>query len=401
MTGDGLRSALSFAVSRGEHVKLKQLRLSGLRKVTDETMRTLGRAAPALEVLDLSYARDLHNSAIEALVACTEEDAQSLEVAQLTPREAGRDPADPGRYWRRITRLRHLNLSYCALLTDHACSHLAYAVPKLEFLELAGLGPEMRDTGLVRLLNTTPLIRRLDLEDATEVSDEVLEALTPSTPMQQPLFTPSPSAPEPGHALEHLIVSYANVESEALSALIRACPRLRILEADNTRMTGIALKEFVHAARERKIQDAKVVAVDCRSVGEFSVKEVAGVSRPRMGWVSWHARKLGYLDGRDDEGLSVGQDECDPNRVVVKTFYSWQTVDATQAAREKRRKSHSRRGVNSTSASSAISEEADAVSTPGRARWWSPGGRRSTTPGTPTLVDFNTSTDRGEGCTIM
>ena len=99
----------------------------------------------------------------------------------------------------------------------------------------------------------------------------------------------------------------------------------------------------------------------------------------------------------------MGQDECDSNRVVVKTFYSWQTVDAMQAAREKRRKSHSRRGVNSTSASSAISEETDGVSTPGRARWWSPGGRRSTvtTPGTPTLVDFNTNADRGEGCTIM
>ncbi|KAI0095229.1 hypothetical protein BDY19DRAFT_1044799 [Irpex rosettiformis] len=400
MTGDGLRSALSYGVSRGEHVKLKQLRLSGLKKVTDETMRILGRAAPALEVLDLSYARDLHNSAIEAFTACTEDGGQTLEVTQLTAREAGRDPADTRRYWRRITRLRHLSLSFCVLLTDHACSHLAHAVPKLEFLELAGIGPDMRDTGLVHLLNTTPLIRRLDLEDATEVSDEVLEALTPSTPMQ-PLSINSripPPTPEPGHALEHLIVSYANIESEALSALIRACPRLRILEADNTRMTGITLREFVQTARERKIQDAKVVAVDCRGVGEYSVKEVASLSRPRMGWVSWHARKLGYLDWRDDEGLGEGQDECDSTRVVVKTFYSWQGVDAVQAAREKKRKSHTRR-VASTG--STVSEDADTVSTPARARWWSPGGRRSSGPNTPTLLDLNTNTDRGDGCIVM
>ncbi|KAI0803182.1 hypothetical protein BC629DRAFT_1283905 [Irpex lacteus] len=409
LTGDGLRSALTYGESRGEHVKLKELRLSGIKKVTDATMRLLGRAAPALEVLDLSYSRDLHNSAIEAFVACTEEDSESMDVVQLTAREAGRDPNDRGRYWRRVTRLRHLNLSFCLLLTDNSCSHLAHAVPKLEFLELAGIGTEMRDAGLVRLLDTTPLIRRLDLEDATEVSDEVLRALTPSAPTatQPTSSTPStrvlaPPAPEPGHALEHLVLSYANVESEALSALIRACTRLRVLEADNTRMTGVTLKEFVHAARERKIQDAKVVAVDCRSVGEYAVRDVEGQSRPRMGWVSWHARKLAYLDGRDNEELSVvGQDECDSARVVVKTFYSWQAVDAVQAAREKKRKSHARRGANSTGNSSAISEDADAVSTPGRARWWSPSGRRSSGPSTPTLLDLNTNNDRGEGCTIM
>jgi F-box and leucine-rich repeat protein 2/20 len=399
MTGDGIHSALLYAASRGERVDLKQLRLSGLRKVSDEMMRMLGKVATSLEVLDLSYARDLHNSAVEAFVACTEEDAKHMETVQLTAHEAGRDSYDTGRYWRRITRLRHLNLSSCVLLTDHACSHLAHSAPNLEFLELAGIGPELRDNGLVRLLKTTPFIRRLDLEDATEVSDDVLAALTPSVPASSPNPRSAPPPPEPGHALEHLIVSYTNIETEALSDLVRACTRLRVLEADNTRMTGLTLKEFVHTALERKIADAKIVAVDCRSVGEYCVKEVAAHTRPRMGWRSWHARKLRYLDARDGEGLGgVGQDECDPYRVVVKTFYSWQTVDAVQAAREKRRKSGSRRSANSTG-SGGVSEDFE-VPTPGRARWWSPGGRRSTTaPNTPTLLDLNT--DRGEGCTIM
>lgn len=397
MSGEGIRSAASCAVARGEHIQLKQLRLSGLRKVSDETMHMLGKAAPFLEVLDLSYARDLHNSAIEAFVSCTEEDARIIDVVQLTAREAGREAGDSERYWRRVTRLRHLNLSACVLLTDHACSHLAHTMPKLEFLELAGIGSELNDDGLVRLLTTTPHIRRLDLEDATAVSDDVLVALTPLNTTLPPSRTPRNAPPEPGHALEHLIISYANVESEALSELIRACPRLRVLEADNTRLTGVAMKEFVQTARRRKIADAKIVAVDCRSVGEFAVKEMTAHSRPRMGWRSWHARKLGYLDAKDEEGLGVGQDECDPYRVVIKTFYSWQTVDAVQAAREKKRKSSTRRRGNGT-ASSVCSEEGG-TSSPGRARWWSPSSRRSTEPSTPTLLDLNT--DRGEGCTIM
>lgn len=395
MDGEGIRSVAAAAVARGERVGLKELRLSGLKGVTDGMLAALGRAAPFLEVLDLSYTT-VHNSAIEAFVACTEEDSAQIPAVHLSAREAGRDASDSSRYWRRVTSLRHLNLSSCVLLTDHACSHLAYAVPKLEFLELAAIGPELRNDGLVRLLNTTPYIRRLDLEDATEVTDAVLEALTPAPPLPPPPRGAPPRAPDPGHALEHLVLSYANVESDALAELIRRCPRLRVLEADNTRMTGAVLREFVQTMRSRKTLDAKVVAVDCRSVGEHVIKELAPLTRTRLGWRSWHARKLAYLDGRDNEDLGVGQDECDPARVVVKSFYSWQTVDAVKAAREKKRLGGSRRANNGSGNSSAF--EHTASSSTGRARWWSPSGRRSSGLATPTLLDH---ADRGEGCTIM
>ncbi|EKM61416.1 uncharacterized protein PHACADRAFT_247982 [Phanerochaete carnosa HHB-10118-sp] len=394
LDAEGIRFAAAAAVGRGERINLKELRLSGLKGVNDDMMTALGRAAPFLEVLDLSYTT-VHNSAIEAFVACNERDSATLRAVHLSAREAGRDPSDPNRYWRRVTSLRHLNLSSCVLLTDHACSHLAHAVPKLEFLELAGIGPELRDDGLVRLLNTTPYIRRLDLEDATEVTDAVLQALTPSPPPTSPPRGAPPLTPEPGHALAHLVLSYASVESDALTELIRLCPRLRTLEADNTRMTGLVLREFVQTMRSRKAHDAKVVVIDCRSVSEHTIKELAPQTRPRMGWRSWHARKLAYLDGRDDEGLSVGQDECDTARVVVKSFYSWQTVDAVKAAREKKRLAGSRR-ANNTSGNSSISEPVSP--SPVRARWWSPSGRRSSGPATPTLLD---NADRSEGCTIM
>ncbi|KAK7686684.1 hypothetical protein QCA50_010284 [Cerrena zonata] len=412
MNGEGVLSASSAAVKRGEYMQLKQLRLSGLERVSDEMMRTLGRAAPYLEVLDLSCCRDIHNSSIEAFVTLSEDDLPSFEFdwVQLTSREAGRDPSDyTTRYWRRITQLRHLNLSCCILLTDHACSHLAHAVPKLEFLELASIGPELGDDGLVRLLKTTPGIRKLDLEDDTEISDDLLVAITPSPPQDPPATVPDTTTPtttltfrrspppEPGHALEHIVLSYADVNSDTLTELVRNCTKLKVLEADNTRMSGLVLREFVQLAHSRSHLNARIVAVDCRGVGEYAVKEVTPLTRPRLGWRSHHARKLNYLDARDDEGhlTGIGQDECDEKRVVVKTFYSWQTVDAVCAAREKKRKS-ARRGMNSSGSSTASRD--DVVFASGRARWWSPSGRRASGPGTPTLLDAN---GNREGCIIM
>lgn len=396
MSADGIQSFSSNSLARGEPTKLKVLRMAGLKRISDEMMAALGRAAPLLEVLDLSSARDLHNSSVEAFVACTQEDASKFEIVELSSRDAGRDPMDPSRVWRRVTRLRHLSLSACALLTDHACSHLAFAAPQLEFLELAGIGPELRDSGVVRLLATTPFIRRVDLEDATDITDDVLVALTPTRDPSEPVANQrSPPPPEPGHALEHIILSYTDVSNDSLLEVIRKCPRLTVLEADNTRLSGSTLREFVSLAQERKTRDARIVAIDCRHVSESVVGDLTTHTRPRLGWRSWHARRLAFLDARDEEGLGVGQDECDEKRVVVKTFYSWQTVDAVRAAREKRRKAGSRRALNGSSSSSG---GYDAVSASGRARWWSPSGRRSSGPGTPTLLDTNN--DR-EGCTIM
>ncbi|KAI0962374.1 hypothetical protein AcV7_001231 [Taiwanofungus camphoratus] len=392
--GDGIHSLASAILARKEPSSLKELRIAGLKRITDEIMGALGKAAPNLEVLDLSHVRDLHNSAVEAFVSCTDVDAAKFETVELSSREAGRDPTDSTKYRRRVTRLRHLSLSSCIMLTDHACSHLAHAVPNLEFLEMAGIGADLRDGGLVRLLDTTPFIRRLDLEDASEITDDVLLAITPE-PVTSGPRSRVPPLPRPGHALEHLIISYAtDVTNEALLELIENCPRLRVIEADNTRMSSTVVKKFVRLSRERKFVDSKIVAIDCRGVGEQTVKDLTEETRPRIGSRSFEARKLGYLDARDEEGLIVGQDECDELRVALKTFYSWQTVDAVRAAREKKRKMTRR----NTDVSSSSGTDEFVGTSAGRARWWSPGGRRSSGPSSPLLLDLNN--DR-EGCTIM
>lgn len=388
--GEGVRALAAAALSRGAHLLLKELRLAGLRHVNDTTMATLGKAAPYLEVLDLSYARTLHNSALEAFVACA--DTPGLETVLLTAREAGRDPGDAATYRRRVTRLRHLALSACVLLTDIACAHLAHTVPRLELLELAGIGAELRDAGLVHLLATTPHLRRLDLEDACEITDAVLATLTPAV---DPRAAP---APAPGHALEHLVISYAtHVGDGALLALVRGCARLCVLEADNTRVSGAVLREFVRLARERRRRGARVVAVDCRGVGESLVRELAGATRPRAGWRAHAARRLRYVDALDG---AAEQDECDEQRVVLKTFYSWQAVDAVRAAREKRRKATSRRAANESGGN--VTEEEDMFAAAGRARWWSPSGRRAASGSgrnsPPEVADTNNDRD---GCRLM
>ena len=410
MDAEGVRSLAGAANLRGEHLKLKELRLCALRHVSDSMMRALGRAAPFLEVLDLSYARHLHNSALEAFVACEEfGDNYHLGVDTIivSARDLGRETTDSGptRFRRRVTHLRHLALSFCVMLTDNACSNLAWSVPKLEFLELAGIGQDLKDGGLVRLIEQTPYIRRLDLEDASDIGNTVIAALTPGP---VPITATSPIPPkQPGHALQHLNISYAsNITDDALLSLIRKCTNLTSLEADNTRMGSTVVREFVRLSRQRKAIDARVVAIDCRGIGESLVKELSPMTRPRLGWCAYAARKLGYLDGRDEvleaeDGLmkvGQGQDECDEQRVVIKTFYSWQTVDAVKAAREKRRKSTPRRnrvrdgsddsfgsgleglgGYGGGSEGEGSSAGGAGVGGGGRSgmRWWSPGGRRT------------------------
>lgn len=378
------------ATINSTHLDIVQLRLSGLKHVDEDMMAALGRAAPALEVLDLSYARQLRNSAMEAFVACTEDDTEgdlSVDIVRLFAREVGRD--GDGCFCRRVTRLRHLALSSCPLLTDVACSNLAHSVPCLEMLEMAGIGTFLEDDGLVRLLRTTPQIRSIDLEDASEISDALLEALMPEDEDD----ARASSEVRPGHALERLIVSNAaELSDSAFRSLIRGCKQLRVLEADGTQISASVLREFVETARERNVSDARIVVIDCRGIGEAVTKDMSAATRPRQGWRAYGARKLKYLDGRDEiiDDIKGGQDECDETRVVLKSFHAWLAVDAVTAAREKIRRSH-RRNQN------ASSDEADF---PGRPmRWWQPGGR--TRPNSFTGSHNVAGLNSGDSCTIM
>lgn len=428
-----------FPVPARRFPNLKELKLSGLKRITGQTMFMLGWGIPDLKVLDVSGARTLGDDDLEAFVRWDErfEDVQVLKAQTrdgvmdeepygritLTSREMGLNPMSSEKFHRRRTMLRRLSLSNCPLLTDAAAGNIAYCVPDLEFFELGGIGPNIRDTGIIRLFATIPWIRRIDLEDASEITDSVLAALVPPPP--PPLTDQrrrdvdlaqgrsevgrSKRQPHPGELLEEVILSYAgNLTDGAFLALIQGCTRLKSLEVDNTRASDHVVREFVKACRRRQIKGAEVVAVDCRNVTKsVYVEGLASsgpyVTRNRRGYRAWEARALGYHDERDRKDPASGADaitgnvlvgdECDESRVILKTFHSWQAVDNMTAAREKRKKAlaATKNGDGSGTSTPASS------STGGRTPRWFP-WRAS---GTQTPVGGVEVGDFDRGCVIM
>ncbi|KDQ14521.1 hypothetical protein BOTBODRAFT_109910 [Botryobasidium botryosum FD-172 SS1] len=394
---------LRLAKASQEHGKkpLRELRISGLKRVSDTIMSALARGFPDLEVLDLAGCKDLTNASLKEFVAWSDGDFPVADRLTLTSREMGLDPGDPTKYHKRATKIRHLSISSCSLLTDMACTYLAHSLPLLEIFEFAGLGNAIQDEGLVRLLNTTPMIRKIDLEDAADITDAVLEILTP---LPQPEVRRGgvvvPPLPQPGHALESLVVSYANnLTVDALTSLIRACPRLRTLEVDNTQVSDAVVREFVKQCRTRGTADAGISAIDCRGISRGVCTELKDRTRPRRGWRGWDAKKLFYVDAADETKVEQGQDECEPAKVLFKSFFSWQAVDTTLAARAKVRKALASRRDSAGAEGGAGAGSREGGS---RSRWLSPfSSRRSSGSNTPASEVPSPWEEDGRGCIVM
>lgn len=161
------------------------------------------------------------------------------------------------------TMLKGLRLSACIRLTDQTCINLVGKVSDLECLELASIGGNMRDGGLVKLIEACPNLRKLDLEDAINITDRVLAALTPTKRRRGA-----------SSALEHLnITNIPEVSETALVRLIKACPNLRNIEASNCfNVSDLFIKTFAHHVRKHRLQGAEMTIVDCRSVTRQAVK---------------------------------------------------------------------------------------------------------------------------------
>lgn len=352
----------------GRSVPLKVLKMSGLKHVTKGTLSVIAQVFPALEVLDVSWCSGVNDAALRAFVEWEDGEpwTQWHEPIVLTSREAGFDPGDTTKYTRRRSRLRHLILSGCKNITDSGVGALAYCMHDLELLELASLGSAMKDEGLVRLLRTTLNVKKLDLEDATELTDAVLEHLTPAPP--QPVRRGQEPDPQPGEKLEHFIISSAQeISPEAMCRLIKGCKNLRVFEADNTRVSSAVVREFVNRRRAREKRErstssgsdgggevtmaggSEIVAIDSRWVSDAAIREISSTTRPRRGFRSWDARGMAYEDSaavnmpiEEGGGELIGQDECDETRVVVKTFQTWSNVDSVSQQREKRIAGHNK-----------------------------------------------------------
>ncbi|SPO42597.1 uncharacterized protein PSANT_00280 [Moesziomyces antarcticus] len=424
--------------------KFRELHAAGVAGFDSATLAQLGRHWPNLEVLDVSYCSDVNDAAVAALVS-SEGDLVSEKgnFATLTPRQAG-SQGDDEVARRTFPYLRRLNLSSCRALTDRACVSLSHAVPRLEVLELSNIGPALKDAGLVKLLATVPQLQKLDLERATQITDAVLSALTPpeshaeafglAVPDRDTLMNgvrprgsllhlarrsasrrrqanlssaetqdDSPPGyseeavaaliPATGMRLTHLILSSANrLTPEALLLLVSRCPFLVHLEVDDTHADNEVAMQFVQLARYRKVQNAYLCLVDCRSFSRDTYSHLNsadgadGGVRPRRGSRGYPFRHFCYddaeptgdcaaahtssseasaaaaatsshhresiadrssrasLDGRERDR---GYDECNVAKPVVKSFWGWQLVDARMKQRrraDQRAAAHRRHG---------------------------------------------------------
>ncbi|GAA6047765.1 hypothetical protein JCM3770_001767 [Rhodotorula araucariae] len=342
---------------------LKSLKASNLRGMDHLVLATLLQRHPGLETLDVSSCAQVQSDALHQAIANRPLPASSAGPSQVGVHGSTPLVSAPPPEQQVYHALRHLNLSGCKLITSGGLLRLAGALPNLEILELSRIGAALRAGGLAQLLASCTALRKLDLEDASEATDEVLLALVPS---------PRDSTGAPN--LTHLLISGCKTFSDgaiAAIALERGCDRLRVLEADGTALSPRTAKAFVRLARERarvaqaaacarpgqadplaaRTCPAVLTVLDNRETGRSLSRDVgsAELLRPRNGQRGHWTRAVELYHGDDDDavlggaGAAAGRAtgagalrECDPSRVVVRSFYSNLAVDAARVARDAR-----------------------------------------------------------------
>lgn len=172
--------------------------------------------------------------------------------------------------------LRHLRLSGCIRLTDGTCSQLVGRLPNLETLEMASIGPNLRDGGVVKLLESLPRLRRIDLEDAINLTDKVVTALIPVKVSRRHQYTYHHRMPAtaPICPLEHVnLTNVPELSEAALIRLIKSNPNLKGLETSNSfAISDTFVKAFMQHVRRQKIVGGQLDIVDCRSVSRTVFK---------------------------------------------------------------------------------------------------------------------------------
>ncbi|KAL6713364.1 hypothetical protein ACLMJK_008829 [Lecanora helva] len=286
--------------------RLVHINLRGMRGLTNTALRIIAQSCQQLEHLDISWCQNVDTRGLSRIVQscsklkdlrageirgfddkdflfeifkrntlerllishCVDFDDESLEVLIQ-----GKDPEiDP------LTRravvpsrnLRHLDLSWCAQLTDKSVKLLAYNVPHLCGLQLSHCA-ELTDDALEGIFESTPQLSHLDIEELDHLSNSSLQKLARS-----------PCTPR----LQHLNISFCDrLGDSGMLQVVKSCPQLRTLYMDNTRVSDLVLTEAAAQvrARDRVTPDASnslpsaslhMVVYDCQNVTWTGVREV-------------------------------------------------------------------------------------------------------------------------------
>ncbi|GAA5924830.1 uncharacterized protein JCM15063_005745 [Sporobolomyces koalae] len=346
---------------RRSDLRLQVVKAANLAQMTDAVAHALFTAHPELVVVDINFSPLLTDRVFERIFDLQDPpDYPGSEIPSQAP--FFRTSDGPRRV---LAHLQHLNLTGCSGLTSRALSYFhtpsrsslvpQSLVPNLRTLELSRLPRSFdRSNHLSRFLESVrSTLIKLDLEDGVELDDPVLVALGPSP------------------TLECLIINACSSFSDAaISDFVRQCTRLLVLEADGTDISDSTSKEFIRLVQARQLartpdeaQIRKLSILDNRmtarrlvSRGEIDETWIRTRTGSR-GW--WTGQAVGFYHDQEDEDIPTTQDsveeeenqsasrnkptkrgleECDPDRIVVRSFYSHLQVDVADLERERRRK---------------------------------------------------------------
>ena len=234
--------------------KLKDLRAGEVRGFDDKAFLLELFNRNTLERLVLSHCVDFDDESLQALIQGVDPDIDPLtERTLVQPRN-----------------FRHLDLSRCHQLTDKGVKTLAHNVPKLDGLQLSHC-EELTDDALKGIFDSSPLLSYLDLEELDNLSNSSLHNLAKSSCATR---------------LQHLNISFCErLGDSGMLQVVKACPRLRTLYMDNTRVSDLVL---IEAAAQMRLRDQitpiiptsppivglYMVVYDCQNVTWTGVREV-------------------------------------------------------------------------------------------------------------------------------
>lgn len=232
--------------------KLADLRISEVRGLGDEELAMELFKRNSLERLIMAGCESLTDAALQIMVEGVDPEIDILTDKVMVP----------PRRW------RHVDLSECRQLTDEGISALANNVPFLEGLKL-NKNHNFTDAGLTALMCSVPRLTHVELEELENLTNQLLKAFA-ETPGAKPL--------------EHISMGYCDQIGDAgVLPLIKACPELKSLCLDNTRISDLVLIEASEQVRRRGNLTKKgarpkkgleLVAFDCAHVTWAGLRQV-------------------------------------------------------------------------------------------------------------------------------
>ena len=286
--------------------RLANLNLTGLTSVTNGTCKIIAQSCPSLEVFNVSWCTHMDARGLITVVqGCPKlKDLRAGEVRGFSNTELAQNLFESNNLERLVLsgcaditddfiktmisgqdpeidiltdlpmvparKLRHLDLTRCTRLTSTGVKALANFVPDLEGLQLNGC-ISLTDIALCGILDSTPRLTHLDLEELAELTNT--------------LFTQNLAKAPCAPILQHLSISYCeNIGDTGMLPVLRACTDLQSIDMDNTKISDLVLAEAASMVRTRASRTTnsrtrprvglRMVVFDCQNVTWTGIREV-------------------------------------------------------------------------------------------------------------------------------